>query len=95
MPNGDLTNLAKYGLAGVCIALIALVAFVLSLHFKSDSEGRSIDLRTNTILQEMQGALRENSKVIDDLNDTIDDWIRLNGIISKARGIVISQYPSD
>ena len=74
-------NLAKYGTVGVCIALIGLIGFIVNV-FVQDVR-KSIDNNTMVI----QESVRTRQQLVDTINEldkTIDNFIKFNGRIQSS-----------
>ena len=70
----DITTLADYGLAGVCIALIVLIAFIINRVFK---------LMGNHMTHETE-AWNKNTEILSKLSTKIDQDIKISADTTRA-----------
>jgi len=73
--NGDPTKLAKYGTAGIAIALIMLLGYFLQMHFRyiNNAEDSMTDTLNDLIISNQR-----LTNVIDNLDETVEDFGDLN-----------------
>ncbi len=76
----DLTQLAQYGLAGVCIALIILIGFIIHRVFKL--VGNHIDHNTK-VLTKLEGKIDYDIKA---QKETTKAMIEVKEFLIKANG---------
>jgi hypothetical protein len=67
----NITSLAQYGLAGVCIALIVLLAFVLKCVFDNLTRSAEIQQKLVDIVNMDSERTRENTAVLRELKEQL------------------------